>query len=76
MNYAKFYNGFEHGGMRHFQMTFRCGQTITCMPPYLEGCLDTVWIKIKGALPKTTDRNAIEDLAGMRILPLEKEVMA
>ncbi|MEI7591006.1 MAG: hypothetical protein WCJ49_06830 [Deltaproteobacteria bacterium] len=76
MNYATFHNEFEHGGLRHLQMTFRCGTTIKCVPPYLEGCIDTVWIKIKGALPKTTDRNAIEDLAGMRILPLEKEVMA
>ena len=69
-NYATFNFGFEHRGLRHFQMTFRCGQTIQCVPPYIEGRLDTVWIRIKDALPESTNRNAIECLAGMRILPI------
>jgi len=68
--YATFSNGFKHDGLNHHQMSFRVGQTLNCVPPYVEGQMDSVWIKTRGALPAPTNRSSIEDLAGMKVLPL------
>jgi hypothetical protein len=71
-HYARFYYGFTMHGNRHYQMDFRCGETIDCRPPYIEGKMDCVWVSLPGPLPKATDKDAIRRLAGMKILPIER----
>ena len=70
--YAKFYHGFDHDNMRHYQVSFRCGVTIDCKPPYVAGKMDSCWTSIRkdGKLPNPTDQEGCENLLGMRLMPI------
>jgi hypothetical protein len=69
--YAAFYNeNLSPDGLRSALMSFRPGVTLQCEPPYRKGQVDTIWVQVKGPMPKTTNRAAIEALAGMPVLPL------
>jgi len=69
--YAAFHNKIRlPGGMLSVQMSIRPGVTLQCEPPYRKGQVDTVWVQVKGPMPKTNNRAAIEALAGMPVLPL------
>lgn len=62
------YNSFIHGETTHAMYQYRCGETINCIPPWIEGRLDCSWKTRKP--PKATDKVACENFIGMKLLPL------
>lgn len=70
--YAQHGSKFAHNGIWNLRVTFRCGETIECRPPYVNGQLDGVWITYaKGSkLPPVTDEAAWRKLVGMKILSI------
>ena len=48
---------------------FRCGETIACAPPYVQGKINTCWIN-DGKLD-ASDKAACERLVGMKLEPYD-----
>ena len=51
------------------QVWFRCGVTIRCVPPYVQGKIDSCWVSNRKLNPY--DKAACEQLVGMKLEPLE-----
>jgi len=47
---------------------FRCGETVLCQPPYLEGKMDYVWINVENV--DQYNKKQSEKAIGIKLLPL------
>jgi hypothetical protein len=52
-----------------YKVQFRCGETISCHPPYVKGELDSSWHR-QDPPEDPTDQKAWERYVGMKLLPI------